>query len=148
MRLLLLPPFAVLVCAVLMVVFHVHWPVMELLPRPFNWIGLVPLAAGIAVAKWHAGLFRRIGTNINTFGEPGTLTREGLFRHTRNPMYLGMLLALLGLAWALGSLSPWVGPLAFFILASRWYVPAEESAMAAKFGAAYAQYRRDVRRWL
>jgi protein-S-isoprenylcysteine O-methyltransferase Ste14 len=148
MRSLLLPPFAVLICAALMAVLHWQLPLMELVPRPFNWIGLALVAAGMAVANWHARLFRRIGTNINTFGEPGTLTTQGLFRRTRNPMYLGMFVALLGAAWTLGTLSPFAGPLAFFLLASLWYIPLEERAMSAKFGSEYAKYRQGVRRWL
>ena len=63
-------------------------------------------------------------------------------------MYLGMLVALLGwLVW-LGSVSPLCGPLVFFLMAQYWYIPVEEQAMAAKFGAQYMAYQRTVRRWI
>lgn len=131
MRLLLLPPIVVLLCAGLMAALHRAWPLATWLPSPWNWLGLVPA----------------LGTNLNTFGEPGSLRTEGLFRRTRNPMYLGMLIALLGLAATLGSASALAGPLVFFVLAQGYYVPVEERAMALKFGAAYDDYRRRVPRW-
>jgi protein-S-isoprenylcysteine O-methyltransferase Ste14 len=147
MRTLLLPPIAVLACAGLMALLHRFSPLATWLPTPWNWLGLVPVIGGLALAQWHARMFRRVGTNINTFGEPGTLRTEGLFRRTRNPMYLGMLIALLGLAATLGSASALAGPLLFFALAQFFYVPTEERAMAQKFGPAYDDYRRRVPRW-
>jgi protein-S-isoprenylcysteine O-methyltransferase Ste14 len=148
MRYLLLPPIALVMLAGLMVALHRTVPVMGIVPWPFNWAGVVPIVAGLGLANWHARLFRRIGTNINTFGEPDKLTTEGLFGRSRNPMYLGMVACLVGVAILLGSLTPWVGPVAFFVIANLWYIPLEERAMARKFGAAYGEYQRRVRRWL
>jgi protein-S-isoprenylcysteine O-methyltransferase Ste14 len=147
MRKLLLPPVVFLASVIVMVVLHWRWPVLHWLPQPWSWAGAGLIVAGLAVAQWHARLFRRLGTNIQTFGEPGQLTTEGLFRRTRNPMYLGMLLALTGVAVVLGSLSPAVVVLVFFALMQTWYIPFEERAMAQRFGDAYAAYRRDVPRW-
>ncbi|MES2950659.1 MAG: isoprenylcysteine carboxylmethyltransferase family protein [Pseudomonadota bacterium] len=148
MRILLLPPVAVFMAICLMLALHASLPIAYWLAPPFNWLGLVLVLCGFGTASWHARLFRRLHTNINTFGEPGSLTREGLFRHTRNPMYLGMLVMLIGTACVLGSLSPLVGPLCFFLLAHFWYIPVEEKAMASKFTDAYREYRRSVRRWV
>lgn len=147
MRILLLPPFALLLIAGAMLALHGWAPVATLWPGPLRWLGLAGVVAGLALAQWHARLFRRLGTNINTFGQPGTLVTGGLFGRTRNPMYLGMLLTLVGAAAVLGTLSPWAGPLAFFGLAQAWYIPLEERAMALKFGADYARYRQQVPRW-
>ena len=148
MRLLLLPPVVVLMSAGIMFLLHVAVPIVQLVPRPANLAGLALVVAGFGIANWHARLFRRIGTNINTFGEPGKLTTEGLFRRTRNPMYLGMIVFLAGVACMLGSMSPIAGPLGFFILAHYWYIPLEEKAMALKFGNEYFEYQRSVPRWL
>lgn len=63
-------------------------------------------------------------------------------------MYLGMIVCLIGVAFVLGSLSPFIGPLGFFLLANHGYVPLEEKAMAKKFGSAYVNYKRRVSRWL
>ncbi|MCA0175692.1 MAG: isoprenylcysteine carboxylmethyltransferase family protein [Proteobacteria bacterium] len=148
MRLLLLPPVVVLMSVGMMLLLHVAAPVVHLVPRPANWAGLALVVAGFGIANWHARLFRRIGTNINTFGEPGKLTQEGLFRRTRNPMYLGMLIFLVGVAFILGSSSPVIVPLGFFALANYWYIPIEETAMASKFGTEYIEYKQSVPRWL
>ncbi len=148
MRILLLPPIALVMLAGVMLALHRTVPVMGIVPSPFNWAGVVPIVAGLGLANWHARLFRRIGTNINTFGDPDKLTTEGFFGRSRNPMYLGMVACLVGTAVLLGSLTPWVGPVAFFVIASLWYIPLEERAMARRFGAAYAEYQRRVRRWL
>ncbi|MET0357104.1 MAG: isoprenylcysteine carboxylmethyltransferase family protein [Cellvibrio sp.] len=148
MHTIFLPPFVVVMSIGIMVLLHVKIPVAELLTQPLNWLGLVLVAIGFAMASWHARLFRRIGTNINTFGKPGKLTREGLFRRTRNPMYLGMVIFLTGVACILGSVSPLIGPLVFFLLAQYWYIPLEEKAMYQKFGDEYLDYQRAVPRWL
>ncbi|MBD9394866.1 isoprenylcysteine carboxylmethyltransferase family protein [Acidovorax sp. ACV01] len=111
MQRLLLPPVVWFASVGAMVILQRIWPLATLPPDAcvLAWMaGGVLVLAGLAIAQWHARLFKRIGTNINTFGEPGTLTTAGLFAYTRNPMYLGMLLALAGVALALGALSPWL----------------------------------------
>lgn len=148
MRRLFLPPVVFVMFLGLMLALDRAMPVADWVPHPVNWIGLLPAGAGFGIASWHARLFRRTGTNIDTFGEPGKLTTDGLFRRTRNPMYLGMVICLAGMAFVLGSLSPLAGPLGFFLLAHTWYIPLEERAMSRKFGTAYAEYRHAVPRWL
>lgn len=151
MQRLLLPPIVWFASVGLMVILQRTWPVGRM-PAGVAFVAMVAggviLVLGLGMAQWHARLFRRIGTNINTFGEPGTLTTAGLFAHTRNPMYLGMLMALAGVAMLLGALSPWLMVLLFFVVAQGWYIPVEERAMAARFGCQYTDYCRDVRRWL
>jgi protein-S-isoprenylcysteine O-methyltransferase Ste14 len=151
MQRLLLPPVVWFASVGAMVILQRAWPV-ALLPASGQllawWVGGALVLAGVAMAQWHARLFKRLGTNIDTFGEPGSLTTACLFAHTRNPMYLGMLLALAGVALALGALSPWLLVLHFFVLAHCWYIPLEERKLAARFGRQYADYCRDVRRWI
>ena len=148
MRQLLLPPIVLLITAVAMVLLHRAWPLAGLLPWPWTASGVPMIVAGLAVAQWHARLFRRAGTEINTFREPGRLVRDGLFRRSRNPMYLGFALALAGVALVLGSASPWLAWLSFIVLTDRWYIRFEEAALLARFGDEYEAYRRQVRRWL
>ena len=108
------------------------------------------LAAGYAAYK-AAGSYRigRAGGPPGmSQGMPDRLVTTGVYAWTRNPMYLGMLLALAGVALALGTLSPWLLVLQFFVLAQCWYIPLEERKLAARFGRQYADYCRDVRRWI
>ena len=76
------------------------------------------------------------------------LVTRGIFRWSRNPMYLSMVLALLGWAAWLGE--PWLvlGPVAFVLYVTRFQIRPEERALAEKFGAEYEDYRRRTRRWI
>lgn len=144
----LLPPTLVLILAAGMVATRALLPGPPIAPAPFNGLGLLLLCAGLALAIVGSRLFRRVGTNIRTFDTPDVLVTEGPFRWSRNPMYLGFAALLLGLAVALGTLTPLLLALVFVIAADRWYIPFEEAAMAATFGDAYRAYADRTRRWL
>jgi protein-S-isoprenylcysteine O-methyltransferase Ste14 len=94
--------------------------------------------------------FKRARTTINPFKpEKSTaLVTSGVYRLTRNPMYVGLTLVLLG--WAAFLCSAWalLGPIVFVLYIDRLQIAPEERALSAKFGAAYAEYTARVRRWL
>lgn len=92
--------------------------------------------------------FKKLGTNLNTFRDPDILTTDGLFRFSRNPMYLGFLIILAGACVVLGSASPLLALLGFILLTNYWYIPIEERAMLRQFGENYLNYQNKVRRWL
>jgi protein-S-isoprenylcysteine O-methyltransferase Ste14 len=73
---------------------------------------------------------------------------DGPFRFSRNPMYLGMVTLLIGVAIGLGSATPWLVIPAFFFLISKRFIAAEERKMEVEFGAEYLSYRSKVRRWI
>lgn len=94
--------------------------------------------------------FRRARTTVNPM-HPETASRlvvAGVHRRTRNPMYVGMLLALLGWGLFLCNALALVVALAFVPLMNRLQIVPEERALAARFGSAFDEYRRGVRRWL
>jgi protein-S-isoprenylcysteine O-methyltransferase Ste14 len=144
----LLPPQLVLILLVTMVVLRILLPGPELVPFPYSLVGALIAALGIILTLAGARLFARIGTNIKPFNEPGVLVTDGVFRWSRNPMYLGFVLLLLGTAVLLGTAAPFLGPALFAVAADRWYIAYEERAMQAKFAAAYAAYKLRTRRWL
>ena len=94
--------------------------------------------------------FRASRTTINPLRpERSTaLVTGGVYRVTRNPMYVGM--ALLLLAWAvyLSSLLPFAGPVVFVLYITRFQIQPEERALQAIFGEDFARYAARVRRWL
>lgn len=144
----ILPPTLFLLSLLAMAILAWLAPVLRVLVFPFNLIGLAPLAAGLAMAIWGSRRFRRAGTEIRTFDAPTRLVTDGLFRVTRNPMYLGFVVALVGV-WALfGSLGPGFVVVGFVAINQRVYVPFEERAMRASFGSAYEAYCATTRRWL
>ncbi len=144
----LLPPRLVLILLVTMAGLHALLPGPAIVAFPYNLAGAVVAALGLLVTLSGARLFGRVGTNIRTFNEPGVLVTDGLFRWSRNPMYLGFVLLLLGTAVLLGTATPFAGPLLFAIVADRWYIAFEERALQGKFGTDYAAYMRRTRRWI
>lgn len=148
MHTLLLPPFVMLFTVVVMILLNQYAPLLRLWETHVCWIGIPLIILGLAIAQWHARHFRRVGTNINTFRDPDILTTGGLFRFSRNPMYLGFLITLSGVSVVLGSAAPALAVLGFGLLTNYWYIPIEERAMLRKFGDEYLAYKRKVRRWL
>lgn len=115
----------------------------------------IGVAAALAVAGLGfgaAGLlaFRRAGANIDPhrIDKGEALVTQGVYRYTRNPMYLGLALVLLGYAVYLIRPVDFLGPLAFVAYIARFQILPEERAMARKFGASYEAYTRAVRRWI
>jgi len=143
-----LPPVLFVIAASLMLLTHYCLPVLQFACAPYRWFGLPLLVAGLGIAERHKRLFHRVGTNINTFDEPGKLVTDGMFRVSRNPMYLGFVLALLGLSVILCSLTPLIIALSFIVITDRWYIAFEEKAMLRKFGEQYTTYKKRVRRWI
>ena len=73
---------------------------------------------------------------------------SGIYRFTRNPMYLGLLMVLVAWAFHLSSASAFAGPLLFLFYIDRFQIVPEERVLVVKFGQAYSDYRSQVRRWL
>jgi protein-S-isoprenylcysteine O-methyltransferase Ste14 len=115
---------------------------------PQTWLGVIILAAGVWLPVAGAREFNRSGTNINPFQPALKLVTTGPYRFTRNPMYLGMIIILLGLSlmlsleWGL-ILTPFLW-LAF----DRLVVAREETYLTAKFGTPYREFLSRTRRWL
>jgi protein-S-isoprenylcysteine O-methyltransferase Ste14 len=108
--------------------------------------GLI-LLSGLAVIFAAIGLFRRAGENPEPWTGTATLVTDGIYRFTRNPMYLGMAFAHLGLALLLGSIGALLSlPLAVLAI-GHFVIPAEEAYLAATLGEVYRDYCARVRRW-
>lgn len=144
----LLPPHLFVLCGISSLAIGLLLPVVGPAALPFRLIGVPVLIAGVLLTVRSASHFERAETNIKTFDDPGVLVGTGPFRFSRNPMYLGFTVALVGLSLIVASLSAFAGPALFWLLADRWYIPFEERRMAAAFGPAYRQYRSMVPRWI
>jgi protein-S-isoprenylcysteine O-methyltransferase Ste14 len=98
---------------------------------------------------WAFIAFRRAGTEIDPISETNrALVTAGPYRLTRNPMYLGLVVAALGMAIWAGWQPMLAAPLAVFATAQLVHIPFEETKMRRQFGAAYDAYAGRVRRWL
>jgi protein-S-isoprenylcysteine O-methyltransferase Ste14 len=112
--------------------------------------GTLLLVAGVAVILAGVWEFRAARTTVDPLhpASASAMVQSGIYRRTRNPMYLGMLLALAG--WSVWLASPAAMTVlpAFVLYLNRFQIAPEEQALAALFGAEFNQYRRSVRRWL
>ncbi|WP_035346914.1 methyltransferase family protein [Halalkalibacter hemicellulosilyticus] len=144
----LLPPHLFLICCFGMVLFRMYDPYYLWVSTPYNLIGLVLLAAGLVVSIMGSRTFRQHRTNIHTFKKPNQLVVEGLFKYSRNPMYVGFLMALVGLFVVLGAVSPALFVLLFLIVTDRWYIKYEENILNETFGVEYERYKSSTRRWI
>lgn len=115
---------------------------------PVGWVGGMVFVLALALLAWAITAITRAGSNVPTNMPTTTTVQTGPYRFTRNPIYLGMFLGLVGLAIAFDSL--WLlGTLVAFALVIRYGVVAREEAyLERKFGDAYRHYRTRVRRWL
>lgn len=107
------------------------------------------LALGVFVAV--AGLveFRRAKTTVSPLrlDKSTQLVTGGIYRFTRNPMYLGMLLLLIGWAIRLEHLGAWPWLIVFILYLNRFQIEPEERALRKLFGESYDAYCAVVRRW-
>ncbi|RQP26010.1 methyltransferase family protein [Piscinibacter terrae] len=150
--LLRIPPPLVYVAA-----FLLGFGLQRLLPAPaappglVDWsqaVGAVLLTLGVVLGPANALMFLFRGTTLNPVRTPTRLFTGGVYRFSRNPMYIGLLLIYAGVAllhWQLYALLLiWIP----FGVVDRVYIPFEEQRMLNEFGADYASYCGRVGRWL
>ncbi len=121
------------------------------LPSALRSFGAIGIAlCGISFDLLGLIAFLRKKTTVNPLNprKTSTLVTHGVYRITRNPMYVG--LGLLLVAWAVHLSGLWAlaGPLVFVLYISRFQIRPEERVLAEMFGDAYAAYCSQVRRWL
>ena len=106
------------------------------------------LAAGLWLVAWTLRLFDRAGTTHKPGERPRALVSSGPYRWSRNPMYLGVALLMLGIGLPFGTWPFLAAPSGFLLTVDRTFVPGEERSLEASLGDEYRAYRSRVRRWL
>ena len=143
----ILPPHVAIVSLILVIFLHYSFPT-PWISKPFNYFGILFFAAGILILFWSFGLFKKKETPILPGKKPTALVIEGPYKFTRNPMYLGVTTALLGIALYLGDILAFMSPTFFFMFVSIRFIPREEKLMLKLFGKRYLDYKKKVRRWI
>jgi protein-S-isoprenylcysteine O-methyltransferase Ste14 len=144
----LLPPIWLLLSIMAMISLHFWLPVKQLLFQPINYLGIIFISIAIVIVLASAYLFRQKETTIMPFQESIYLLKEGLFNYSRNPIYLGMIIILIGVWIVLGSLTPLFIIPAFTWIIQEIFIKEEEKMLEAKFGSSYLEYKATVRRWI
>lgn len=144
----ILPPFYLFAGLAIMLVLHFFLPVAWVLSRPWNLAGGILMVAGLTLTIVSAQIFHKADTPVRPFKASTALITHGPFRLSRNPMYLGMVIVMVGTALLLGTLTPWVVPPAFAAIIHYCFIVPEERLMLRTFGDKYSRYQTRVRRWL
>jgi protein-S-isoprenylcysteine O-methyltransferase Ste14 len=144
----LISPVLVVMCLALMLLLHSIIPIRVLFRFPLNLAGAIIAGFGFSVCFLASTQFKKYGTTLYPFSRPTRLVTDGLFRYTRNPMYLGLAVFLAGAWLFLGSLTPAAGVAAFVAVADRCYILYEERQMQTVFGTEYSDYQARTPRWI
>lgn len=144
------PPVVGALVALIMWLSSVLPPGLPIPPGVKGFLVAVIGLAGLTFDVLGLLAFRQRRTTVNPLdpGKASTLVTGGIYRVTRNPMYLGMALLLTAWALHLSSLWPLLGPVAFVLYITRFQILPEERALLRLFGQDYSAYVSRVRRWL
>ncbi|MGB8357655.1 MAG: isoprenylcysteine carboxylmethyltransferase family protein [Bacteroidales bacterium] len=123
-------------------------PLIRLIPFPWNLFGIILIIAGIIMTLITNYALLKKRTSIQPFETPDVLLTSGLFKLSRNPLYLGMAIAFVGVVITLGSLSPFIFPIIFVIIINKVIIPFEENKLEVAFGDKYLDYKTKTRRWI
>lgn len=115
---------------------------------PRGSIGTALFAAGLALVAWSFATLRRAGTRVETVEPTTAIVADGPYRYTRNPIYVGMFLGLIGLAIGFDSLWIAIALVPFYLVIRYGVVAREEDYLERKFGDVYRSYKSRVRRWV
>lgn len=140
------PPTYFYLCIIVCVTIYLILPKFKI-GLPYNLIGLLLIILGVVFVLWPWYSFKKHNTPED-FIEPTALVTEGSYKMCRNPMYLGGVLIILGLAIFLGNLICFATPILFFLIIDVIFIPYEERKMHVLFGDKYVQYKHKVRRWI
>jgi protein-S-isoprenylcysteine O-methyltransferase Ste14 len=124
-------------------------------PLPFlppdltaSWLGAMVFVLALALVAWAIVTLTRAGSNVPTNLPTTTIVESGPYCFTRNPIYFGMFLGLIGLAIAFDNLWLLMMLVPFALVIRYGVVAREEAYLERKFGDLYRGYRSRVRRWL
>jgi protein-S-isoprenylcysteine O-methyltransferase Ste14 len=116
---------------------------------PLHFLSLVPMIAGAAILVLCIWDFAAKGRGtLAPIDPPRQLVVQGVYRYVRNPMYLGVLVLLLGQAAFFQSIALLQYTLVWFVIVNLMVVLYEEPSLRRRFGDSYERYTRSVHRWL
>jgi protein-S-isoprenylcysteine O-methyltransferase Ste14 len=144
------PPAVALVIAVLMWLLSLAAPALTFVIPARTLIAIILAVAGIGTAIAGVATFARAKTTVNptTPERSSSLVSWGIYKVTRNPMYLGLLLVLTGWAIFLSNPLPFLFLPIYMLYINHFQIAPEERALTSLFGREFAAYQSRVRRWI
>jgi len=115
---------------------------------PYKLVASVCIIIGFAgmILSWLQ--FKKSDAAVCPTAKTSRIIMNGLYRYSRNPMYLGMLLILLGTSFIMGTIPSVLAPVVFFLIIDKIFIPYEEEKLQVSFGKYYNEYMLATRRWV
>jgi protein-S-isoprenylcysteine O-methyltransferase Ste14 len=142
-----IPPLYFYLGIILIISINILFPNFRLIIYPYNLIGIILIIFGFYLNSLAWKLFKQNKTTT-TYKKSKKLITNGIFKITRNPIYIGMSLILLGISISIKNIFAIIIPLLFFIIINKIFIPYEEWKNKKTFGKEYLKYKKKVRRWL
>ena len=142
-----MPPVIILIAILFQIALHKLLPIMIIFEKMY-WIGIVMGFLGFFIFTGSTLLFRINKTTKIPFQDSSFLITNGIYKCTRNPMYLGMLFVQFGIAIYFGSISPFIIPFLFIPIMNSRIIQHEEVMLEKQFGESYIIFKNSVRRWI
>ena len=142
------PPHIAFLLLILAWLLDYEFSQFKFLTGNIRYFGVLILILGLSLTFYSFYLFKKNKTPIIPGTKPTFVVMQGSYKFTRNPMYLGVTIALIGIAFYLGNLLSFISPIIFFVIINMVYVPFEEKLMENIFGKRYLDYKKKVRRWV
>ena len=147
MNKLIIPPTLIAYSLILIFLCYFLLPAFNIIPFPYNLVGILVAFTGFSIMGKSHDLFKKYKTTT-AIRESSHLITEGIFRRTRNPMYVGMFILLLGIGISFRNLFSILVPFLFLIMVAVFFIPKEEKLLEETFGEEFNEYKKKVRRWI
>jgi protein-S-isoprenylcysteine O-methyltransferase Ste14 len=144
----ILPPGYLLISLTLMILTYWLVPGVVVAPGPVRLFGVVFVVLGILLNIAAKQAMKKVQTPVSPFAKTTSLITGGVYSLTRNPMYLGLVLLLVGVSILMGNLLPMIITLLFALIMHNRFVKMEEEKLADQFKEEWYDYRKLTRRWL
>ena len=142
------PPRIAIVLMTISIGLWFFSPPETLLHIPYKLIASVSIVFGFTVMTWAWLQFRKSDTAVCPTAKSSLIVTHGIYKYSRNPMYLGMLIMLTGASFFMGTIPAMFAPIGFFIIIDKVFVPYEEEKLLDIFGDVYLTYFAQTRRWI
>ena len=142
------PPRIAIVLMTISIGLWFFSPPDTLLHIPYKLIATLSIIFGFTVMTWAWLQFRKSDTAVCPTAKSSLIVTHGIYKYSRNPMYLGMLFMLTGASFLMGTIPSMFAPIGFFIIIDKVFVPYEEGKLLTAFDDVYSNYQMVTRRWL
>ena len=143
-----LPLLIVAAALALGLLFHFLWPLRFLSRTEALWLGGLLIAVSIAIGLGAVSQLVKAKTALDVRKPTMKIVTRGVYRLSRNPIYLSMILLLLGIALCVDSLWILLFAIPLAVILQKGVIEPEEHYLEQKFGEKYLRYKAMVRRWI